>query len=89
MNKVFLVVGMIALIAVSTIACKNEMKKDTHKHAELVYACPMQCEGDKTYANKETKCPVCKMKLVTKETEGSDDQDTKREHGSEGRDHDD
>ena len=29
------------------------------------------------------------MKLVTKETEGSDDQDTKREHGSEGRDHDD
>ncbi|WP_159472393.1 heavy metal-binding domain-containing protein [Dyadobacter sp. 3J3] len=26
------------------------------------YACPMQCEGEKTYA-QAGKCPVCKMDL--------------------------
>ena len=26
------------------------------------YACPMKCEGDKTYAEAGT-CPVCKMDL--------------------------
>jgi hypothetical protein len=89
MNKVFLVVVMIAFIAVSAIACKNEKKEDKHEHAELAYACPMRCEGDKTYVYKDTKCPVCKMKLVTKETEGSYNQDKKGEYGSEDHDHDD
>jgi hypothetical protein len=27
-----------------------------------LYACPMECEGDKTY-DKAGKCPVCKMDL--------------------------
>ena len=26
------------------------------------YACPMQCEGEKTYA-QAGKCPICKMDL--------------------------
>jgi len=30
--------------------------------AEKTYACPMQCEGEKTYA-EAGKCPVCKMDL--------------------------
>ncbi|WP_026628644.1 heavy metal-binding domain-containing protein [Dyadobacter alkalitolerans] len=30
--------------------------------AEKKYACPMQCEGEKTYA-EAGKCPVCKMGL--------------------------
>ena len=30
--------------------------------AEKKYACPMQCEGEKTYA-EAGKCPVCKMDL--------------------------
>ncbi|GLU56804.1 heavy metal-binding domain-containing protein [Dyadobacter frigoris] len=30
--------------------------------AEKKYACPMQCEGEKTYA-QAGKCPVCKMDL--------------------------
>lgn len=31
-------------------------------HAEGLYACPMKCEGDKTY-NKPGNCPVCGMHL--------------------------
>ena len=30
--------------------------------SEKKYACPMQCEGEKTYA-EAGKCPVCKMDL--------------------------
>jgi len=31
------------------------------------YQCPMECEGDKTYAEKGT-CPVCHMNLAMVET---------------------
>ena len=27
------------------------------------FYCPMHCEGDKTYTDKDTKCPVCGMAL--------------------------
>ena len=54
-----------------TVFCINELnaqqlkaKEKTEKtqKIEKAYACPMKCEGDKTY-EKEGKCPVCKMNL--------------------------
>ncbi len=36
-----------------------------HKMAEAVYACPMDCEEGKTYAEAGT-CPECKMDLKQK-----------------------
>jgi protein SCO1/2 len=38
------------------LACTNEYKQ------EELYACPMKCEGKKTYAKAEN-CPVCGMDL--------------------------
>ena len=45
-----------------------------------VYQCPMKCEGDKTYADKDTKCPVCDMSLFKSEHLGHKDQDEKSKH---------
>ena len=65
MKKIILGLTVIAFISVSTIACKGEKKESTEKAAtEVTYACPMQCEGDKTYTDKNAKCPECKMTLV-------------------------
>lgn len=44
---------------------KAEVKKEVVKvkdGAKVVFACPMKCERDKTYA-KEGKCPKCNMFL--------------------------
>lgn len=35
---------------------------DATATAAKTYACPMQCEGEKTY-EAAGKCPVCKMEL--------------------------
>lgn len=46
-------------------ACSHD-KRAEHAHGQHLtgeFACPMQCEGDKTY-DKPGNCPVCKMKLV-------------------------
>ncbi|VAW22798.1 Lead, cadmium, zinc and mercury transporting ATPase; Copper-translocating P-type ATPase [hydrothermal vent metagenome] len=37
------------------------------------YACPMHCEGDKTY-NEPGNCPVCNMTLIPAEKQGKGDQ---------------
>lgn len=51
----------ILFIAFSVVtACSNDTKKEA---AIIAYQCPMECEGDKTYDNKDVRCPVCKMKL--------------------------
>jgi len=39
----------------------------------VAYACPMKCEGNKTY-NKPGKCPVCGMALKEKKDDHSDHQ---------------
>ena len=50
------------------LACagKNEESEKTSTETKVsaakTYACPMQCEGDKTYAHAG-QCPVCKMEL--------------------------
>ena len=33
------------------------------KETKTTYQCPMQCEGENTFASKEGSCPVCKMDL--------------------------
>ncbi|MCE7066309.1 heavy metal-binding domain-containing protein [Dyadobacter sp. CY326] len=50
------------------MACAAKDDKAEHASTETkvsaakTYACPMQCEGEKTYAHAG-KCPVCKMDL--------------------------
>jgi len=44
-------------------ANKNKTsKKSDNKGEKATYACPMKCEGDKTYS-KQGSCPKCKMDL--------------------------
>ena len=42
--------------------CANKGETSDNKGEETTYACPMKCEGDKTYS-KEGSCPKCKMDL--------------------------
>jgi len=39
-------------------ACENNTTT-----SDVLYQCPMKCEGDKTYSKQEN-CPVCNMKLM-------------------------
>lgn len=41
----------------------DHSKMDHDKMAVAEYQCPMKCEGDKTYADKDAKCPKCNMAL--------------------------
>ena len=69
MKKVML--GLAIIAATVVISCKNG-NKETDKMVEVAlteYYCPMECEGDKTYTDKDTKCPVCNMSLVEVEDE--------------------
>jgi hypothetical protein len=64
MNKVLLASLMLFTLACAGNGEKSEQKADAAATAAAggEYACPMQCEGDKTYA-EAGKCPVCKMDL--------------------------
>lgn len=53
--------------------CKNDTSNST-KDA-LVYQCPMQCEGDRTY-DAPGSCPVCKMDLKEINPEVSGENET-------------
>lgn len=59
MNKI-----IIASLLFLSAACAGKQSEtaETHAAAEKKYACPMHCEGEKTYA-EAGKCPVCKMEL--------------------------
>ncbi|NDP22842.1 MAG: hypothetical protein GZ091_17450 [Paludibacter sp.] len=52
--------------------------------SQTLYACPMKCEGDKTY-DSPGNCPVCNMKLVPKSDSGTNGQ--KHEHNGRGHGH--
>ncbi len=57
-----------------TFSCATETAKEGHKVQEVAvshYQCPMKCEGEKTYTDSTTLCPVCEMKLVKLEVENS------------------
>ena len=63
-----LIYSMSILLSVLLVSCegeKSEHNHDGHNHSEMSdgkYACPMKCEGEKTYADNG-KCPVCEMDL--------------------------
>lgn len=67
MNKL-----LFTALSVLFFACSGNDKKSATEQENLPaktevadakkYACPMQCEGTKTYA-EAGKCPVCKMDL--------------------------
>jgi hypothetical protein len=66
MKKVYLAFAFSALTLCFTACGSNSSQHDDHsatsgEHAEK-YACPMHCEGDKTY-DAPGKCPVCGMDL--------------------------
>ena len=91
MKKLVLSLAIIAIMGVSLTACKNETKEETKSEevtksekeskseeiAKVEYQCPMKCEGDKTYTDKDVKCPVCGMGL--KEVEHKKD-DSNHDH---------
>ncbi len=61
MKNTFII--MATAISLLTIACKQQTES-SHDHSteSSAYACPMKCEGDKTYPDPG-KCPVCGMAL--------------------------
>ena len=61
-----LVMGMFGAFA-STSHVSQATQKAAKESKKEEYACPMKCEGKKTYA-KKGKCPACTMdlKLVKK-----------------------
>lgn len=65
MKKIIYASLIIFCAACSTATEKTE-KAESANETKLVatkeYACPMHCEGEKTYA-KAGQCPVCKMDL--------------------------
>ena len=71
MKKVILSVAAVVIMGTMMVSCKDDSKKvEVSEEVALTeYQCPMKCEGDKTYTNKDTKCPVCNMALVEVEIE--------------------
>lgn len=54
-----------------TMSEENHAGHDHESHDEVLaseYACPMECEDNKTYT-VAGECPVCKMDLVVVESE--------------------
>lgn len=78
MRKILFALPLTLLFACSGNQEKTGKTTDTEVSTTVAeahkYACPMQCEGDKTY-EQAGKCPVCKMDLqqivlVEKDTTG-------------------
>ncbi len=60
MNKVKSIL-IVLLCFVALTSCKND-KSNSAITEQVVYQCPMKCEGKKTY-NHSGNCPVCNMDL--------------------------
>ena len=79
---------LFVLSGIAIVSCKTEKKHDSkhesHEMAKVEYVCPMECEVEKSYTDKDAKCPVCKMKLVVKESEEklTHDEDGEHKEGS-------
>lgn len=57
-----MVIVIFCFTAVNAQTVKTKTKSKTAVADTLVYQCPMNCEGDKTY-DKAGKCPKCNMNL--------------------------
>jgi len=57
-------ISLFALIVVvaSLVSCMQESPPETPPQNVQHYACPMECEGSKTYLVPGS-CPICKMDL--------------------------
>ena len=57
-------------------------KEEMHKEdmAAATYQCPMKCEGDKTYTDKDAKCPKCNMALKEVKHEKMNMDESHEEH---------
>ncbi len=98
MNKIVLTLVTVLLLMVGSVSftgCGGEAPQEeaTHQHDEdnhdhaAVYQCPMQCEGDKTYA-EAGKCPSCGMALEEVGDHGHDHDDGhSHDHGEGGHEH--
>ena len=58
-TKILIAVLSIGLFTMSNVKAQEKTKMKVEKAS---YACPMQCEGEKTY-DKTGSCPKCKMDL--------------------------
>lgn len=83
MKRLILTLAVVASLAECKSNNHEMMMEDTATAVmnEEVYACPMNCEGDKTYA-EPGKCPVCKMDLAVVAQDGTahDDGEMHMEH---------
>ena len=93
MKKSILAVMMLFSVAVFFVSCKEKPKEEVATEEAIVnpetamndaFACPMKCEGDKTYS-EEGSCPTCGMELVLVESIAVDSLTTDESH--EGHDH--
>ncbi|MDC9723948.1 MAG: heavy metal-binding domain-containing protein [Urechidicola sp.] len=96
MKKVILSVALIAAIGFTSCTSEKKTDKDevqkeevqkseSHKDEMAIaeYQCPMKCEDEKTYADKDHKCPVCKMDLKEVKQEESENHDMDADKKSE------
>jgi hypothetical protein len=68
MKKSIFVLALITTVGLVTFSsCSSDAKEESNEGGTSVstkeYYCPMECEGDKKYAD-EGKCPVCEMDLI-------------------------
>ena len=71
-TKFFLTAVIVAAFGILNVQAQDKTHAD-HDHEkmekmEAVHACPMKCEGEKTYA-KAGDCPKCGMALTKQEVE--------------------
>jgi hypothetical protein len=66
---------------------QQEQMQQGETAGQVVFYCPMECEGDKTYSEMTT-CPVCGMDLVEKGSANGDADHMHEGHDHEGHDHD-
>jgi len=64
MKHSILILSLMLAFALVMPSCTNNGTKTTEQVSteKIAYACPMKCEGDKTYA-QAGKCPKCGMDL--------------------------
>lgn len=61
-TKILIAVLSIGLFTMSTAKAQEKAKMKMEHLEKTTYACPMKCEGEKTY-DKTGSCPKCKMDL--------------------------
>ncbi|MBE0423581.1 MAG: hypothetical protein IBX66_06535 [Lutibacter sp.] len=61
-TKILIAVLSIGLFTMSTVKAQEKPKMKVEQMEKVAYACPMHCEGEKTY-EKQGSCPTCKMDL--------------------------